>query len=470
MRKSKKPIMVSFASNQVWVTTPDRQRRTSLTYSRSVELDSKKMAFSLGSVLNPIQADMLDVAIAVHAADRCCSRAKGHPGKHAWVRRMCVSIPVRNPDLWGSKETVTRLTALLQFMTDDVWTFEFTKRTDRVVAEQQQHLFSNVPTDPVEVALFSGGLDAFSGAARRMKENPERKFILVSAWANSIQKAGQKKQKAVLARLYKNLHAHLGYDYGVQKSPRRKDRESSQRTRGFLFMSLGAVTAMAAGQNELHVYENGIGAINLPLNGSQVGAYNSRPVHPRTIAKMRDYLGHITNNPFQIHVPFVFHTKGEMCAGISEKEVQKATATTFSCDKFPCRNASHKSQCGYCTSCLLRRMSIRAAGLHSLDSGDKYEYDICGNVVPAFDRISGYRKMSWQTGILQSALDVPDKWKGLSNSFPEMSDTAFYLSEITKMAPEEVREKLCGLYQTHVKEWRQFENACSQELFVKIPV
>jgi len=78
-------------------------------------------------------------------------------------------------------------------------------------------------------------------------------------------------------------------------------------------MLLGAVCALLADQQLLHIYENGVGAINLPFRASEVGLDHTRAVHPISLFEMSDTVSRITQASFRFVNPFVYSTKAK-CA------------------------------------------------------------------------------------------------------------------------------------------------------------
>ena len=124
--------------------------------------------------------------------------------------------------------------------------------------------------------------------------------MFVSGVTNGRQQSAQRKQLDVLRKWSNREIWQVGIPYGLlwstSGSPHKE--ESSQRTRGFLFLTLGAVSAIAAGSRTLFLYENGIGAINLPYDGTQVGAYNSRATHPGALLRMQEFIERLTDNSF----------------------------------------------------------------------------------------------------------------------------------------------------------------------------
>ena len=79
--------------------------------------NSLTRAFSLAPP--PRAADLLDVFGAVYAADRRSKRC--FRGVATGQRRICIQMPVREPEVWTSPELVTRLRELLSWVSEDVW-------------------------------------------------------------------------------------------------------------------------------------------------------------------------------------------------------------------------------------------------------------------------------------------------------------------------------------------------------------
>ena len=77
-------------------------------------------------------------------------------------------------------------------------------------------------------------------------------------------------------------------------------------------MLLGSAYSYLRGHRVLHVYENGIGAINLPYRKSAVGLDHSRSVHPETLRRVGLLMTELIDENFKVRNPFLFHTKAEM--------------------------------------------------------------------------------------------------------------------------------------------------------------
>ena len=110
--------------------------------------------------------------------------------------------------------------------------------------------------------------------------------------------------------------------------------EPTQRSRGFVFQVLGAVTALMAGAKELYVYENGVGAISLPYTAAQVGAHNTRATSPLFLAGMSEFISTVVGHQFEIRNPYLFRTKGQMCEALRGSRLRDLIRLTGSCDGF----------------------------------------------------------------------------------------------------------------------------------------
>lgn len=104
-------------------------------------------------------------------------------------------------------------------------------------------------------------------------------------------------------------------------------------------MLLGSAYACLEGQaRALAVYENGIGAINLPFRASEVGLEHTRSVHPLSMCCVSQFVSMLIGEPFLVHNPFLWSTKAEMCRVLDELDVSDIAWETVSCD---CPYRSH---------------------------------------------------------------------------------------------------------------------------------
>ncbi len=163
--------------------------------SKEYYINDERIADSFGEALPPVLADWVDIALATYLADRLSPRVGLSPSRkfRNWRRVINLKIPVRRVSVWNRAQVKNSLTGLLTFLTDDFWKVTFVKSNQSArKARNSRYLFSNKPRKPIRVALFSGGLDSFCGAAIEMAEAPRSSFVFVSAVSNTRQRSAQR--------------------------------------------------------------------------------------------------------------------------------------------------------------------------------------------------------------------------------------------------------------------------------------
>jgi hypothetical protein len=128
---------------------------------------------------------------------------------------------------------------------------------------------------------------------------------------------------------------------------------------------------------------------------------------------------------------------------------------SFSCDGFPVRTKNH-AQCGFCTSCLLRRYSLEMAGLSEFDS-DSYLQDWKHDrFKPNKHHLRGLRAMDWQARRLSRCCAAPDVWLSLVTEFPELRMVLTDLTLLHQHPIDQVRNALIDMLREHIMNWKTF--------------
>lgn len=304
--------------------------------------------------------DLLVLAAHVHAADTRIARAT--ESQDNWTREIRLVVPVSNAVTWRAAAPI--LKRMLDFLTGDRWTLGFRPRP--------KGFEKAVPTRPKQpkgtsfdgVSLFSGGLDSLIGAIDALERGTSP--LLVS---HAGEGATSDAQNTVFTELKKHyselgvprLRVWMAFEDGLVK---KIAGENTTRGRSFLFFALGAFAGSGlGGAFTLRVPENGLIALNVPLDPLRVGALSTRTTHPFYIARWNELLqvigiaGHIEN-------PYWNKTKGEMvseCA--NQKLLARLIPKSLSCaSPAKARWQGHGIEhCGYCLPCLIRRAAIAAA-------------------------------------------------------------------------------------------------------------
>jgi hypothetical protein len=404
-----------------------------LRFGADMTLSGHAVVDRLSRALPALAADLLEIAASIHAVDRLVPRPteRQRPPGTMWARSLWADIPVREPDRW--RRQIPLLGRLLHWLTDDDWFLEFSQLQSGSGAldTMQQFLFDTVPAGAVPV-LFSGGLDSAAGLATELLYSDA---IGVSVHTNGWMWRVQRRVLAALNEASPHQCVPLRYRISVRNSA-----ESSQRSRGLLFLAAGVATAWAVRQDRLRVFENGIGAVNLPYLRSQHGAEASKAVHPLTLRMVEDLASAVSKRTFVIDAPAIALTKAELLRH-APSTAHEALGLTVSCDVgFAARVPEHRA-CGACTSCLLRLQSLTAAGLTSLLPMDIHERR-------GHDRDFNINAMIWQVTRMQACLDGSEPWQRMVSEFPE-------LTNVSKLTQQEV----VRLYRAYVEEWGSNENA-----------
>jgi 7-cyano-7-deazaguanine synthase in queuosine biosynthesis len=416
-----------------WLRFPGGEPRP-LRLGYEAQLDGRAVIGRLSRELPPVAADLLEIAATAYAADRLVPRPSERECSDGsgWGRQLWLEVPVRNPRLWNS--IAGQLTGLLGWLTGDEWTVDFSQLADGEgpLDSQQGFLFDTVPRGS-PLALFSGGLDSALGLAHELRSSDA---VVVSVYTNNRMKAAQRHVVRALDGDASTSCVQLHYRISLGEP----ERENSQRTRGLLFLATGIATAWTLGQDRLRIFENGIGAINLPYLRSQEGAQATRSMHPRTLRMAEGLASAASGRPFQIEAPYLLLTKAEAVRAVPEISAS-IIATAVSCDTAFATRLPGPAQCGTCTSCLLRRQALIAGGRSDADELTRYR-----TRSPA--GTASLVAMTWQLERLRDCLSTPDQWQGLVSEFPPIMD-------VERINPA----RLTRLYGAYVREWEAVDLA-----------
>ncbi|CAN7494844.1 hypothetical protein LJR225_003478 [Phenylobacterium sp. LjRoot225] len=304
--------------------------------------------------------DLALVAAMVHAADTRISRAS--ESQDSWTREIRLAIPVSDPTLWTSAGPI--LDRLLNFLTGDRWKLVFRARpqASTTLATPVPARLIGPPFDGV--ALFSGGMDSLIGAIDALHAG-NTPLLVSHAGEGAVSKSQDDCFEFLKAkypsRPFDRLRVWMSFQDGLIDGVA---SENTTRGRSFLFFALGvfAATGLEA-PFTLKVPENGLIALNVPLDPLRLGALSTRTTHPFYIARWNDLLAALGLNG-QIVNPYWDKTKGEMALACADPDLLKAAAPkSLSCSS-PSKgrwNGRPTEHCGYCLPCLIRRASLLTA-------------------------------------------------------------------------------------------------------------
>lgn len=318
-------------------------------------------------------SDLVRIAAYVYAADQIVRRGgmKDVYGKH-WRREFSLVIPVSDSDFWMQEQLCLQLEAMLAFLTDDGWHFYF---TSGVPQDQQMVLNFDKPElyrSPDSVVLFSGGADSLCAVVEAV-EQAKRRPVLVSHRSTFSVNARQRRLIQDLRHSFKEWEfPHISVWVHRRGS---EAKETSQRTRSFLYASLGAATGSQLGVESIILADNGIVSMNLPINDQLVGALATRSTHPKFIDLFNSFAKMVLPTPTVVYNPLKYRTKSEALNVLKVNGCSQLLQETVSCAHSRGRPESHP-HCGVCSQCIDRRFSTIIANLEEDDLPERYEVDI----------------------------------------------------------------------------------------------
>ena len=290
--------------------------------------------------------DLLLVAAAVEF----CDKMKPRPA-HGWSRSFELRVPVHDVGRWRGAGVHDHLVAALGFLTGDRWNIEFVPRKTAEQPVLQKSL--TLPSQARIIIPYSGGLDSRAVAGLISAEG---KTALVRVRLGS---SGPEERRQRRAR-----QPFTAVPYRVSLCERRP-QESSARSRGFKFAAVTAVAAHLANACDIVVPESGQGALGpvLVVSGQSYADYRN---HPAFTERMEAFLDGLFGRHLTYRFPRIWSTKGEtLAAYVGLGQVSERWWEGRSCWQ-QARQASVNGklrQCGICAACLLRRLSVHAAGL-----------------------------------------------------------------------------------------------------------
>jgi hypothetical protein len=432
--------------------------RTEELQTAYVLVDDQQLSIKRQRLVSAQLADCVDLAVAVAICDRLSIRKADRPC------RIYISLPVRHPEVFGDPQILKQLQDTLYWYTHDHWSLAFPARSRYGrFAERQPNLFPLSSDQLIEVALWSGGLDSLAGVYHNLQLTSSMHYVLLGTGANTIVHNIQQRVAGLVEDLFPGRTTLVQLLYRLDDT-RELQKHSLQRARGFVFLLLGAVCASLEGQQTLSVYENGIGAINLPFSDAEVGLDHSLSVHPVSLLRMGELVTCMLGTPFAFRNPFLFQTKAQMCEElVTSSAFRPLVSSTLTCDR-PHREIP--MQCGYCSSCLLRRQALA-----TLDVEDPTPYIATTEPLDGREHRPSdgdyLRAMLSQVASLRQCLATAAPWEHLSERYLSLVEIADEMNGWEGMPQSFIPEHLVQLYKRYVMEWEpeRVRMAVSRGLF-----
>ncbi|MEQ8441311.1 MAG: 7-cyano-7-deazaguanine synthase [Alphaproteobacteria bacterium] len=446
MKKRKKPVETGL---RLCVSEGDKKRGAGEEVARigkEIFFDPEILSTYRYDGWLPVHYDLLVVAAAVEYADRCKARRLTK-----WSRTFELSIPVSDYRNWSKIRVRESLEDALRQLTGDAWHFTFEQGAGG--ATQARQALLPFPKDQVKYTIaYSNGLDSRSVSGLY----PVSEIVRVRV-------DGRKN------RVCKNEKPFDLIPFHVKPS---KSPENSVRSRGFKFAAITAIASHLSGVDRVIVPESGQGALGpvlVPLHN----IYPDYRNHPVFFRKMERFIEKLLGSSIAFQQPRLWHTKGETIAEylrVGDGASVEGLLDTRSCwqQRWNARINGKLGQCGLCAACMLRRMSLHAAGV--TEPSEKYGFNDLSiatfkDAKPRSNRARPSKSML-EYGIagvqhleqLARMAEWPD---------PSLTVAAFEIAQSTGLSEAETLERLRDLLKRHAAEWRSFLDAQGKKSFIK---
>lgn len=330
--------------------------------SRNIHNDLEQIEQDIKSKVDPIILDLYNIALVVYVWDLQTPRPASGP------REFRVLLSVSNKDKWNNVRS--HLEATLGFLTGDTFEFNFIQGK----AAKTEFQFEKKSDD--RVSLFSGGIDSLAGV--KWMFDHKLKPILVSHPGMGLISGTQREIVENLQKISGNGLTWHQIRAMAESGRDLTEKETTQFSRSFLYLTLGAIYALSLGLGKEFIFENGILAMNVPLTESRIYS-STRTAHPHFLKMYEHLLGLIFGPHITIENPFVGMTKGEVTKFLDATEFRDLVKVTMSCPnvtrlRYKGVATSEIRHCGLCFPCIVRRLSIHTANIWASDA--KYADDI----------------------------------------------------------------------------------------------
>jgi 7-cyano-7-deazaguanine synthase in queuosine biosynthesis len=327
----------------------------------------RRFDFGIGDALEHLQRrgvypsemahDLLVIAASVYCADTRLNRQS--EAQDNWTREIDIYAPVSSTQLWN--DSASLLSSMLEFLSGDKWRFFFRERPtgfEEIIRSGRLNLRDNSTC----ACLFSGGLDSFIGAIDLL-ERGEKPILVSHSWVPIVSNHQDLCARALMKQYGAPQIRRLESRVGFPKSfVRESEAEDTERSRSFLFFSLGAFAASGLQANDpvIYVPENGLISLNVPLDPLRLGSLSTRTTHPHFMDLFNKLLARLEIRGRVLN-PYVAKTKGEMVKECANQQfLADQVAKTMSCSS-PTKGRWQglaPGHCGYCLPCLIRRASM----------------------------------------------------------------------------------------------------------------
>lgn len=398
----------------------------------------------------PELVDLLVIAAAAEYCDHSFKRPAW-----GWARSFDLRVAVHKLDRWEDIAVHNSLEDALSFLTGDQWKVSFVQRAQDMARVGQGSLSFDV-RDKV-IMPYSDGLDSRAVAAL-VEDAEEGGLVRVRLGA----KGADTNSKDTRERRFMSVPYKVRFDAGQRV-------ESSARSRGFKFAVITGIAAALANVDRIVVTESGQGALG-PILVTLGQSYPDYRVHPAFTRRIENLFEALTGKAPHYEYPRIWSTKGETVAAAQNLTQPPNWVNTRSCWQ-GARQVSFARklrQCGICAACMLRRLSMHAAGLNEPGANyiweDLSSSEIENGVVSGFTLMTSSLREHAVAGVLH--LDHLASLSGSALHSRAVARVARETADALAISSTEAEANLSTLLARHRAEWLSFQESLGPQSFV----
>ncbi|QDC37276.1 7-cyano-7-deazaguanine synthase [Sphingobium fuliginis] len=398
----------------------------------------------------PELVDLMVIAAAVEYCDLSVRRPSW-----GWARSFDLRVAVHDLARWEDEAVGEALEDALTFLTGDQWAVSFVQRERDIERVGQGTLGFDV-RDRI-IVPYSDGID--SRAVSALVEEAEGGGLVRVRLGT---KGADRRSRDPRERRFMSVPYHVRLDS-------RQRVESTARSRGFKFAVITGIAACLANVGRIIVTESGQGALG-PILATLGQAYPDYRVHPAFTRCIEKLFAALTGKRIRYEYPRIWSTKGETIKAAAALASPPSWSSTRSCwqNSRQVAFAGERRQCGICAACMLRRLSMQAAGIAEPASNYIWEdlsaSDVASGAVAGFALMTKALQEHAVAGVLH--LDHLAALAGSAIHRRAIARVARETAEALSIAPEDAEAKIHDLLARHRIEWLRFQSSLGQDSFV----
>ncbi len=394
----------------------------------------KRRIYKMPNFFQREALDLYYISLMIYYSDRKVLRNGTYDN---WSRQFKLFIPVLELNKWNENKDI--FTEMINYLSGDLWEFEFRQRELNSVEEKYLSSIDNHYVDKKlninSICMLSGGLDSFIGAIDILSNNKDVAFVGHYGGGKGVKPFQDKVKTLLKTKFLVNDEQFFNFNATAIGGI-----EDSTRTRSFLFFSLAIILASSFDKEiKLYIPENGLISLNIPLTNTRLGSSSTRTTHPYYLELLQKLISNL-GIKVKLYNPYQFFTKGEMLKNCLDSDfIKENYINTMSCshsDQVRYSKGKKPKHCGTCLPCTIRRASIVEA--FSIDYTEyedpSYSKPKAKNELKSFKvGVLDYKENLNNKFTIQIAGDIKNNFEGFQNLYNRgMNEMSNFLDSINE--------------------------------------